>query len=99
MQVQVKHRLASLGVAVDDGTPGSMAARAHEPGGDAVQSSYHPVVYFLQVIHGGDVLAWDHQQVRWRLRVDVLEGDDLIFLVQLVAGNVAGGDPTEEAIV
>lgn len=51
-----------------------------------------------QVSDGWDVLPRNDQEVRWRLRVDVAEGDDIRILVDHRGWYVTLGDPAEQAV-
>src|SRR5690606_39021330 len=50
------------------------------------------------VIDGTDVPARNHQHVRWRLRIDVAEGKDVIGLVDDIRRDLAVRHLAEQAV-
>src|SRR5579871_3997238 len=62
------------------------------------QPAPHRVLRGCQLRRRRDVLARDDEDVHRRLRVDVAERDDVVVLVHLGRGQVAGGDRAEEAV-
>ena len=55
------------------------------------------IVLRRQVVEGRDVPPGDDQHVHGRLRVDVLDRDEAIVLVDDGAGYLPGDDPAEQA--
>ena len=51
------------------------------------------------VIECGDVLLGDDEHVMWRLRVDIVEGENEVVVVDDVGGNLTPDYFAEEAIV
>ena len=56
------------------------------------------VVSRRKIVQRRDVPARHDQHVHRRLRVDVLEGDDAIVLIDNRRGNLAGDDLAEQAV-
>ena len=83
MQVDVEDRLACVGVAVEDGSEAALAvamlARQRRSAADHLANE--PVVFGGNVVEGRDVAARYHQNMHRRLRVDVLDGNQPIVLV------------------
>jgi hypothetical protein len=48
--------------------------------------------------HVGEVIPRDHQDMRWRLRADVAEGDDPLSVQHYRRRDLSGSDPAEQAI-
>ena len=83
VQVDVEHRLAGVGVAVEDRpvAPIGVAGSLRERRAPSHHLADQAVVLGSELVEAGDVASRDDQHVRRRLRVDVLEGDDAVVLV------------------
>jgi hypothetical protein len=55
-------------------------------------------IVLLRLFQSPDVLLGNHQHVRGRLRVDVLEGEGMLVFVNLLARNLATNDFAEETV-
>ena len=55
-------------------------------------------VLWLHLGHRRDVLFRQHQEMDGCARMDVVKGKDLIVLVHLARGNLAGNDFAEKAV-
>ena len=53
---------------------------------------------FIQVMQGSDVLPGNDQEVHRRLRIDILEGDRQIVLIQALRGDLPGSDLAEQTL-
>jgi hypothetical protein len=99
MQVDVKHRLPRLRVAVEDrpeartvvpALPGDRRARPHHRADEIIFRR-------RQIVQRRHVLPRHDQHVHRRLRVDVVEGDQAIVLIDLRRGDLARDDLAEQA--
>ena len=83
MQVDVEDRLACVSVAVEDGSETALAvavlARQRRSATDHLANE--PVVFDGDVVESRDVAPWYYQNMHRRLRVDVLEGNQPIVLI------------------
>ena len=52
-----------------------------------------------EIVQRRDVGLGDNQKVQWRLRVDVLDDDELFIFVDDFRGDSAGGNPTEQTFI
>ena len=99
VQVQVEHRLPGVGVAVEHGAVAALGVAAL--GGDCRGSPHHradqAVVRTVEVVQRGDVRSRHDQHMHGRLRVDVLEGHEVVVLEHLLRRNLAGDDAAEQA--
>src|SRR5688572_924517 len=87
--IRVEHRpVAAIGVAV---FPGDLR-------GGAMHGPNEAVVARRQVAQRGDVPARDDQHMQRRLRVDVLNRDQLIVLMHELPGNLTADDLAEKTI-
>lgn len=50
------------------------------------------------IVQGGDVLAWNDQDVGGRLRMDVSEGNAMLVLMDHGGGNLAIADAAKETV-
>src|SRR5687768_5521135 len=99
MQVDVEHGLSRSRIAVEHcPVTGTVVALFFgNVRGGAHHGADQPVVRRRQVVERRDVLLRDHQDVHRRLRVDVVEGEQLIVFVDLRRGNVTRNDLAEQA--
>ena len=74
------------------------AALAADFGGSQMEPSYQFGILLLSFLQAANVLFWDDQHVRWRLRVDVLECEGVVVFVDFLGGNLAHDDSAEEAV-
>lgn len=92
---------------VEDGLPCLLAAVDDQPvvlqplllrhsSRDGKQVAHKGFILWLYGIGTGDGFARDAEDVDWRGRVDVAEGDGLVVLVDDVCGNLAVGDFLEK---
>src|SRR4051812_13532254 len=96
MDVQVVHRLPSVGAGIDHRAvaPGDAFGRGDLRGGE------HDLSYqrwIAGLVERRDVYTGDDENVRRRLRVDVAEGDGMLVLPYDPGGNLAANNPAEEA--
>src|SRR4051794_25956046 len=101
MEMDVEDRLAG-GLAVVDDDAVAVVFEVQVAGDlrDAVegQADYARLA-LIERVERGDVAARDDEDVRRRLRVDVVEGDGDVVLEHLLRGDLAGHDAAEEATV
>jgi hypothetical protein len=64
----------------------------------AEQVAYQGLIFYCQVIHRGDVLIGDNQDVRGSRRVDIAENGHLFVGIELLAGSDASNDVTEDTL-
>jgi hypothetical protein len=86
--VAVHHQAKALGAAL----------LAGQLLGGVQQVAGQRLVGFGEVGEGGDVALGDHQKMHRRLRADIVEGDELIVLVELARRNLTGDDLAEQAV-
>jgi len=98
--MDVPHRLATVAVRVEDCTE---AARRHSA---LLRDRRRPphqladelVVVCLKIVERVDVPLRDDEHVGWRLRVDVLEGDNPVVFEHDAARNLTVDDSAEQAV-
>ena len=100
MEVHVEDRLTGVGPGVDDA---AVALRVSEllrdlRGGEEELARDLRVVG-AEVVEGGYVLLGDDEHVRRGLRLDVLEGEDVLVLVDLLRRDLAPDELAEEAVL
>ena len=66
--------------------------------GDKRHLARYCYVLVLEVINCRNMLLRYDQNMRWRLWIDVPEGNDVIVLIHLVAGNLTVSDLAKQAI-
>ena len=101
MDVKVKDRLAGAGAGVDDRAVSRLteARIIRQARGHAQQMAEQGFVSLRSFVQRLDVFERKHEDVRWRLRIDVLDRNRAIILMHKLGGNVAGDDFAEEAVV
>ena len=82
-QVDVENRLASLAIAIEHGTvaPLRVPVLFRQRRGRAEHGSHERIVFRPQVVDRGDVLPRNDQHVERCLRVDVLDRDQVVVLM------------------
>ncbi len=100
MEVDVKHRLPRAFAVVDDEAVavGVEAEVVGEGGGADEGFAHRHCVGFGEVVERGDVASRDDEDVRRRLRVDVVEGDRVGVFEDFLRGDLAVGDAAEQAV-
>src|SRR5512137_2052741 len=100
VQVHVEDELPAVLVHVYHGPPARAghAALSCNLRGHALHLPQERVVGGGQVVQGGDVPARHHQHVHRGLRVDVVEGDDVLVFVDQFRRDLPPDDPAEEAV-
>lgn len=82
VQMQMKYGLAGASTVVEDGTvacqqiPLSRQLRRHQ-----VQFADHRLIFCGGLVQRFKVFSWAEQDVRGRLRADILEGEDFWIFV------------------
>ena len=71
--------------------------------GDAIRDGDQPGHKFMvlgpEVVDGGNMLLWNDQDVGWRDRLNILEGDHLVIAIDLASGYLTGEDLAEETVL
>jgi hypothetical protein len=62
----------------------------------AITNQLH--VRFGCLINAGDMFFWDNQDVRRRLRLDVLKDERFVVFINFFGGDFAGDDFAEETV-
>lgn len=99
VQVQMADRLAAFVTGINNGTKslaeagfaGDFGCRRHQLSGERR-------VVFPQVGQRGNVLAWDYQQVRRRLRIQIGERNHVRVLMDQLGRNFSGSNLAEDAV-
>ena len=99
MEVQVLDGLARLVAAVVDDTVALHAQLLADLHDDLEAVGHHGAVVRRNGVGAADVLLGHDQEMGGRLGVDVVEGVALLVLVDLIAGDLAVDDGSEQAIV
>ena len=99
MHVEVADGLAAVGACVDDESVArcKLLLLGDLGGGDEELAEQ------FGLLGGGvgeraEVLLGDDENVRWGLRVDVGEGEQVFVLEEMLDGDGSGGDVAEEAV-
>ncbi len=100
MKVDVIDRLSRPGVAIED-KPKSVGQTPfpRDIGGLQVEMPDEGGVFRREVEDGRDMPFGNHQNMRRRLGIDVLDGDALLVLMNLGGGDRPFDDFAEEAIL
>jgi hypothetical protein len=98
--MNVEHRLPCFAIAVEDRaiTALGVAILLRERRRTPHHRSDQRIIDDAKVVQCLDVLSWNDQDVQWRLRVDVLEGDQLLVLVDDRPRDLARDDFAEETV-
>lgn len=98
--MDMKHRLTCVGVAVEHRPipPVGMAKIFRNQRRPSDHLTDEAVVIGRQVVQGRDMYAGDEQYVGGGLRVDVVERDDLVVVIDHVGGDIATHDFAEKAV-
>jgi hypothetical protein len=101
VQVDVKYRLTGFAVTVEDSTVPSVGITllGRDCRGKPQHASEEPFVRRAEVVQGRNVTPRDDQRVQRRLRVNVVEGDELIVLADDRRWNLTACNPAEETVV
>ena len=100
MHIDVIDRLATQGVAIHrhaEAFRATLLLRQALSGEEDMPGELL-VIGLAEVVQGRDVLLGNDQKVHGRLRGDVMEGHDLIVLVEHLGRNVPGDDLAEQTI-
>src|SRR5437588_6657036 len=99
MHMQMEHRLSRTRADVEDGAVSLLdVALAGDFGGGEVTASDDLGVFGLRFLESGEVLLGNYQHVRGSLRIDVLEGEGVIVLVNFLRGNFVAKDAAKKAV-
>src|SRR5215204_1370639 len=100
MQMDVEYRLTGFAIGVEYRPVAAVRVSVffRDLRGSAVHRSDEDIVSRGQVVQRSDVAPGDDQHMQWRLRVDVLDGDQLIVLVHELSRDLAANDLAEETI-
>ena len=95
----MEHGLTGVGIAVEHRAEAGagIAALGRKQARPAHHSAHQHVVPGGQVVHRTDVRAGHHEHVHRRLRVEVLEGHEVVVLEHDRGRDLARRDSTEEA--
>src|SRR5687768_6054099 len=98
MQVDVKHRLSRLRVAIEHGPIARpiVALVFRNLRGGAHHGADQRVVIGIQVVERRDVLLGHHERVQRRLRIDIGEGQQPVVFVDFRGRDFSGNDPAEQ---
>ena len=98
--MNVEHRLPAFAVAVhDQPVAGRIDATLNgEAFGAADQGAEQTRLLFGYIVHGGNVLLGNNENVRRRLRTDVIEREYVLVLVNDVTRNFASDELAEQAV-
>lgn len=95
----MKHCLPGIRTVVEDrAISGGDAAFGRDLRGDEVQVADHRLVACSGFGERSEMLARDNQDVRGRLRIQILERHGLFVLMDKARRNLPGDDFTEDAI-
>lgn len=100
MDVEMVNHLTSLLANIHDQTVaalGNTLLLGNLPGSEQ-EFAGQAFINLRQVSDGWNVLPGNDQEVSWRLRVDVAEGDDIRILVDDRGRYLTLGDPAEQAV-
>src|SRR5712691_13499023 len=100
MQMNVKDRLPRIAIGVEHRSeaPGRQAALLRDGGGATDDFTDDLVVLDTHLVQRLDVSLGNHQHVGRGLRVDVVEGEHPLVLVDDRCGNLAMDDLAEQTI-
>jgi hypothetical protein len=100
MKVDVENGLARTPIAIQNSSVPtfSVAMLLRECNRAPDHRTHESIVAGSQIVQRGNVPARDDQEVKGRLWIDVLEGDDIAILMDEVAGDFASDDLAEQAV-
>jgi hypothetical protein len=98
--MDMEDRLAGVAIAIEHGAiaaivESSLACHASRLSNHA---AHKPIVCRGQVVDGCDVPAWNHERVKWGLRVDVLDDNQRFVLVEDLRRYLVRDDLAEKTI-
>jgi hypothetical protein len=97
--MQVEYGLSRARAHIEDGAVSLLdVALAGDLGGGEVTAADDLGVFGLRFLESGEVLLRNYQHVRGSLRIDVLEGEDVIVLVNSLCRNLAAEDAAKKAV-
>ena len=104
MPVQVVHLLATLGTRVGHNSETSLRIRfaallKRQAGSQHHHTAQKCLMFRAHLGHGGDVDTRNDEKVHRRPRIDVVEGINLIVLIDLAAGNQARSNLAKNAVI
>jgi hypothetical protein len=102
VNVKVVHRLAGAGAVVDYGPVTSRfdSSFSRKVGRHSVQMADQSLILFsLYDSEALEVLSGQHQQMNWRLRVDILDGHAGGVFIDNLGRSLAPDDFAEDAVV
>ena len=90
--------LAAVVFAIDDLAISRVADTflSRDLGGVKNHLTEHRHVFRGQIVHRGDVLLGNNQEVDRRLRMDIVKNDNIVIFEDFGGGNFAGDDFTED---
>lgn len=97
MEMQVRHRLPCLLAAVVHYAVALPAVLGADSCDDLKNMSDEGGVFRRDLARGGNVGLGDHQKMRGCLRIEIVKGEHLFVLVQLIRGDLSRGDLAEYA--
>ena len=100
MKVNVKHGLTrcSTGIHYDaiavgwQLQAGSDLADAHHRHSDCIR------IRLGEFVERRDMTSWNHEHMRRRLRIDIVEGNDVLVFEDLARRDLISGDAAEKAL-
>lgn len=98
MHMQMKHRLARLGTAVDHGAPAAESLLLGHLDSHQQQMPQQRLVLWRRLGELGDRFPWNHQHMHRRLGRHIAEGQAEIIAVDRVTGNLAPQDAAEDRV-
>src|ERR1700751_2469554 len=99
VHMDVKHGLARLRSHVEHrAVPILNAPLAPDLRGNQMKAPNQLSVFFLRFLQPPYMLLGDHQNMRGRLRVDVLEGKTMLVFVDFLGRNLALNNSTKQAV-
>jgi len=99
MDMNVEHGLPRFRSHVEDSAVAVFdSALASDGGGGQVKASDELCVFRLSFFQATNMLLGNNQNVRGRLRIDVLEGDRVLVFIYFLGGDFAVDDAAEEAV-
>src|SRR3546814_8923849 len=94
--------MKTVGAVVDEGEIARLddaGLARHRGDGEEEARDLGRVGFRAELVHRPVASLGDHQNMHLRLRPDVVEGERIVVLVDLLAGNFAAQDPGEDVVV